>query len=705
MSENVIVPFVSLQERTARENLEAYIERAKSKHFFRGNNALDWNDNVWDLRPFAQTRGQNPSGYVVHFAIQESKMPGTRKPIRDAMTEPFLSAAKAIIVDYLIRSQMASPDKWMSALKIIEKALRDLGLKPDICLVSHSVLDHAAAMVSQNYTNPWHVGRALERISDEVLNIGRMTEKHLIWQSPFLWKKAKRTSNVGTSSGVDESSGKLPHLKCILDLAGVFQTAHIPVDVVTTAWTALAMFAPSRINEVLTLPVNCETMMDGVYGLSWRPLKGGDPMTKFATGEEWAAVVREAIRRLRDLGAPARRAAAWYTENPDKLYLPPGFEHLRGEPLTIWEIYKIIGKAGEFKQNRRMDEYLKAAGKTTNDSARVGGASWGKLYDFSSVERYVFSLLPRDFPVADKRSGLLAADALFCLPLHIMRTDGETLQHIPDLISKAQIAHDLGSKPGGTTIFFRHQLIDPSTGETWKLQSHQPRHLLNTLAQSKHVSETLIAFWSGRKNVEQNEWYNHVPHEFFIQAYVTMGANAPRDLAAVGPLADKVEERARLEVISHDDALRLEVGSIISTRFGLCRHNYALTPCPKDKNCISCGENTFIKGDQRQIEEARKQLEISRNAVKNCRKAMDDDEPGVERWLSKHEEAASRWELALAQLTDPNIAEGTLITLPPPKVSQTRTGLAFAIREAEGPAIASGQLDMMKDFLALGGNT
>jgi hypothetical protein len=450
------------------------------------------------------------------------------------------------------------------------------------------------------------------------------------------------------------------------------------------------------------LPVNCETEMDGVYGLSWRPLKGGDPMTKFAIGEEWASVAREAIRRLRDLGAPARKAAAWYAENPGQLYLPNGFEHLRGEPLTIWEIYQIIGRRGEFKQNPKMDKFIRKTGKTTHDTARIGSGKWGRLYDFSSVERYVFSLLPRDFPVADKRSGLLAANALFCLPLHIMRTDGETLQHLPDLISKAQISHDLGSKPGGTTIFYRHDLIDPSTGKPWKLQSHQPRHLLNTLAQSRHVSETLIAFWSGRKNVAQNEWYNHVPHEVFIQAYVTMGANAPRDLAAVGPLADKVEKRARLEAISYDEALRLEVGSIISTRFGLCRHNYALTPCPKDKNCISCGENTFVKGDSCQIAEAQKQLEISRNAVRNCQKAMDEGEPGVERWLPKHEEAASRWEMALARLTDPNIADGTLITLPPPKVSQTRTGLAIAIREAEGPDTASGQSDTMDDFLALG---
>jgi hypothetical protein len=244
MSDNVIVPFVSLQERTARENLEAFIERAKSQRFFRGPNALNWDDNVWDLRPFAQTRGQNPSGYVLHFAIQESKMPGSRKAVRDAMPEPFLSAAKAIIVEYLNKSGMAVPDKWMSALRIIEKSFRDLGLRSDIALSNQSVLDQAAALASQTYSDPWHVGRALERIVHEILNIRRLTDSHLIWRSPFSWQGAKRTSKVSTSSGLDESSNKLPHLKCILDIAGVFQAAHEPVDVVTTAWTALAMFAP-----------------------------------------------------------------------------------------------------------------------------------------------------------------------------------------------------------------------------------------------------------------------------------------------------------------------------------------------------------------------------------------------------------------------------------------------------------------------------
>lgn len=39
--------------------------------------------------------------------------------------------------------------------------------------------------------------------------------------------------------------------------------------------------------------------------------------------------------------------------------------------------------------------------------------------------------------------------------------------------------------------------------------SHQPRHLLNTLAQRAMLSDIEIAFWSGRKNVEQNNVYDN----------------------------------------------------------------------------------------------------------------------------------------------------------------------------------------------------
>ena len=364
-------------------------------------------------------------------------------------------------------------------------------------------------------------------------------------------------------------------------------------------------------------------------------------MTKFATTDEWADVARTAIKRLQAIGETARVAAKWYEENPGRLYLPPRLEHLRGLPMTMVELGHVLGRKGRITGGA-MTWGLDLTGTRTADPARTGSrgkAFAAPLYTFESIERTVIGQLPGDFPYADRKFGLLASEALFCVPMHVLRGYADPLTFVPDMISASQIGHELGRKPTGQTIFARHKLHDPETGQPWKLDTHGPRHLLNTLAQSKHLSETLIAFWSGRKRVDQNAWYDHVPQEAFIDAFVRMGESAPKALRVVGPLEDKVVERARREMISRDDALRLELGSIINTRYGLCRHNYALTPCPKNKNCIGCGENTFIKGDPRHLAEARQQQGISSLAVTNCHRAIELGEPGVDRWLQKHEEA------------------------------------------------------------------
>lgn len=67
------------------------------------------------------------------------------------------------------------------------------------------------------------------------------------------------------------------------------------------------------------------------------------------------------------------------------------------------------------------------------------------------------------------------------------------------LISDNQINKSLNHQTN--SIFRRHNLRNPDTGDVWAMTTHQPRHFLNTLAQSKYLSQTLIAFWSGRKKL------------------------------------------------------------------------------------------------------------------------------------------------------------------------------------------------------------
>jgi hypothetical protein len=696
---SVIVPFVSIAERSVRENLAAFVAYARGLGYFDGPAAIPWEEITWDLRSKIATRN-NSRSLVLHFNTMESGG-HIKRSERVPLPETFVEAAKALVAATIPTGKMSAPYRRLMALRAVEQAFRELGRPADLTLLDHAVLDRAAVIILDKGHGNDNAGwaAALAQLAEEFSD-KRLCAIPLSWRNPAPSQRNQRRSVRVQEDGGSAISEKLPHIKCVLDLASVFQTANDGADMVTTGWFALAMYAPSRVSEILTQPLACETEMAGVYGLSWRPSKGGEPMTKFATTEEWADVARTAIERLRKVGEPARRAAAWYAEHPAQLYLPTGYEHLRGQGVTEHEVHAILGVTeGEF-ENYALSRIIKPSTKTTHDLARTGGRRWTRLYEFESLERYVLDHLPESFPWADKKNGLLAKDALFCLPRHTMRANVASQIHVPELIDANHIHADLNDL--ASTIFVRHDLRDPRTGKHWKLTSHQPRHFLNTLAQSKHLSQALIAFWSGRKRVEQNDPYNHIPQEVYIELFVALGEAAPRKIKAVGPLADKVAQRARQEMITPDDAMRLEVGSIHVTRYGLCRHNYALTPCPKDKNCIGCGENTFIKGNVPHLEQAREQLVIAERAVALCLAAIAAGEPGVDDWLRKHQEKKERWSLAIERMLDPSIEDGTLITLPAPAVSQTKAGLSLRIREAEGTAAPNDKLETM---LALVGPT
>ncbi len=682
---SMIVPFVGRAEFTARENLADYIKHARGARFFCGSNALNWADASWDFKPFYAKVGQNPPGLIAHFTTLETTVRGNRAASAVDFSAPFLDAAKAIVAEFLRTTGEKAASRIVTTLRIVEKAFRDLGMEPDIVFLSGEVLDRAQEIIVAQYAGAWAYARLLDRLANNFVNPARLVPTPLMWKTSVAYKKPRRNDAVNKDGGVAGNKEKLPHLKAILDLSGVFHESTEPQDVIITSWFALAMYAPVRVNEVLTLPVDCETEMDGTYGLSWRPTKGGQSKTNFAVSDEWKHVAHEAIQRLVKLGEKSRRAAKWYEENPDRLYLPPGFEYLRGKSLSLWEAAQIIGRANPLPQGGSIRSGLQRSGVTNDTSRGVLGKAKRHvyLYTFESLENTVLKCLPRGWPYIDQRHHLLASEALFCLPKEIMRASAETEWYLPTFVSYQQIKHELGSKPSGQTIFERHGLVDPRTGKPWKLDTHQPRHLLNTLAQSKHVSQELIAFWSGRKSARQNDYYNHMPQEYYLDAWQKLDEKTSPHVDVVGPLNEKVEERARREMISRDEALRLELGSTITTRYGLCRHDYSLTPCPKDKDCIRCGENTFIKGKEEHLKEARAQLEQHTKAVAQTRDAIAANLPGADKWLARHEEKVARWQLVIDRLTDPAITDGALITLPPVTNPQTKTGFASALRKIE----------------------
>ena len=912
----------------ARQNMLAFIEHNRNHaYFLHAANGPSWTDMTWHLD---HIRGKT---------TQESATFNTVIKTRNPFAHPFLDQARAVLAERIRCNAGTEPGKVMQALRILFLALTEDRREPDMTLIDQHLLDRLGPYIEQFALSKWYaVSNHIRDIVNPILSAHYLTAYPISYETPYKWRDmgVRRGNAIVDSqrSEAEQGKSKLPHLNAVFDLASLFNRpndTNREYNSVFTSWTALAMFAPQRQGEIATLPTDCITYVHDEkkrrerLGLRWRPEKGGAPLTKFAVTEGWEQIAADAVGRLLKLGRTARTAAKWYQENPDRLYLPRGTEHLRGQPVTFLEIADILGwdplDDPHFRLARSMEKTLEKVGTTDNPDRQVKqpkahiqtighlalyshesvvetakrrvfatnirqgpnntmarmwfelypdrlwmperlahlvgqpltepeiveilqsysdnakslnsinglrgsklerfgtttdpargvkritydrAASWTyetevysqasirtfvsrflgdipgpvpaayqeavnwyqehadelylprnlahlrsepltlpealcliglepealerpysiryittdtltevgttkdpergvtremgrlNLYSFESLETFVLQKIQPRFPIVDPETDLKYSDALFCLPRNIQSADEATFWNIPFWVNYNSIVTALSGQTRdgkrGPTVFSRNGLVNPKTRKPWTVTTHQFRHLLNTLAQGKYLGQALIAFWSGRKSISQNQAYDHVPQEVFIEAWHLMEEQSGVDIKVTGTLDQKAAERSLKEVITYKEALRLELGAIHVTRYGLCRHNFALTPCPKDKNCIDCGENIFVAHDVRMVEEADFQIKVHQNAVKSCLKALEEEEPGVERWLHIHEYKLERWIMALNLMTNEDTPAGTIVSLPPPANDQTKTGLVMVDAAARNPEQAPGWL-------------
>ncbi|EKM7586370.1 TPA: hypothetical protein ACGJ68_000219 [Pseudomonas aeruginosa] len=674
-----IVHFVGKEGLAASANLEQFIAHAKANTPF---NNINWDDNSWNITSFNIGKGQGKKKKIAHFKALRCPS-GSKSTVVIPFSLPFLEFSKAAFSEIMRRFQLQEFKRFLYAMQAIEQGLLDAGKQACITELDANILDSAAELLKNRFADAWSVGRSLERLVTQVIAPAKLTKFPITWVSPIPYKQPIRSDRVAPKNN-DKVVSRLPSVQTILDLAEIHHTSdHIP-DRVVTSFVTLAMFAPSRGSEILSLPLNCIRHVEGddglMMGIAWDPAKGGQPLTKFAASETFETLAKDTVNFLADLGAPARKAALWYAENPGQLYMPEGTEHLRGKDLTLFEIAKILGRLTPIPVAHAARFKLVATEEKTNDMSRSGCSQrqWVRLYDFRALENLVIAKLPEIFPILDGSTGLKWYEALFVLPEHVLSPWHETNHNVPTVLSTNQMNHQLGNNPSGNTIFTRHGKAQRD-GSPTAITTHGFRHLLNTLAQSKHLSESLIAFWSGRKSVKQNEWYDHVPQEAFIEAYLKLGDNVG-GIASGEALSEKIQGLIASHGLTEQEAMGVELGAISVTRFGLCKHDYALTPCPLDKDCSNCSEHVFVKGDKRHQKEAEFQHGIHAKAVAAATVALAKGEAGAARWLKQNQPRMERWALVLEKMNDPSIPEGTMITLPPPENTQSKTGLAHAVR-------------------------
>lgn len=233
-----------------------------------------------------------------------------------------------------------------------------------------------------------------------------------------------------------------------------------------------------------------------------------------------------------------------------------------------------------------------------------------------------------------------------------------TFRGIIDALNQGFISTGLGnrSKHGFKSVFENLGFFE-ADGSPVVIRTHQFRHYLNTLAQAGGMSELDIAKWSGRKDIRQNTVYDHV---------------SDRDLQArLSEIKEEAQEKfsteltpqVRISLIPREKFKEMGIQAAHTTDFGMCVHDFVMSPCSLHLDCINCNEQVCIKGDKFGEANTRAKHEETAYLLAEARKAESEQIHGASRWVQHQQLTYDRLSELVALLDDPKVSKGALIRL------------------------------------------
>lgn len=654
-------------ELLAAENLKMFITKCRYELNVFGSN-LDWDSAVWPK-------------LVVFSKLGVT----TRKPtVKQELDTCFVDFAKAYF-RYQQGHKPTGTKNESKALRAVEAALLQVTGIASIDNISVTVLDEAASLVKQHYSAgaAYHAGREIERLAIFIVENKLVSASVNGWKSPI--KRAPDSIKTG-KLGASERAKRLPSDAALNALAEIFaNNPSAERDIFTTSVFAMLMSAPSRITEVLALPVDCEFTeydRDGVERYGWRFFAGKG----FEGDIKWiptvmVPVAKEAVRRIKLITKNARLLAKWIEENPTKFYHHTDCPDVpENAPLTMEQACKALG-----------------LGSSTN-SACYSSLCGRKLvtkngvHTLQSLWQHVLGRLPTDFPWYDKDKGIKYSDALFvlnknqfhgsrgCLPVELHKPTHNFFNN--DLSPRESLGEECHQ-----SIFYRYG-YKSETGEQIKLTSHQARHLLNTIAQRGGLSNLEIAKWSGRADVKQNRTYNH------MSEYELVGLAEKLDPTKTlfGPSGD-VSKNLPVSTLEFNT---LEHAAAHVTEFGYCIHDYTMSPCDKYRDCLNCSEQVCIKGNSEKLQRIKMRLERTESLLQSANMAIEQGNMGADRWYEYHEKTATRLRELIFILENSEIEDGAQIKLKGNDFSQLRR--VAVKKKVEAVEVNSDKAAMLKDL-------
>ncbi|MDN4053127.1 hypothetical protein QPK32_08555 [Massilia sp. YIM B02763] len=647
-----IVDLVPKRFLIADQKLATFIQESKELVVFDDN--FDFDKNIWNATNLVGQKGKR-GVTTIPFTAWGKPRPSANVT-SEFMLEPFLTFAKAYILDEYERTKKVSLNRDLQALRAISKALEVNAERCCVTLLTANILDAAVAIVKRKYSL-----EAAHGISACIAHIAQIVDNKFIGRIPLQWKNPVKYISPRARIGEEFEeirNKRLPDSNILVALGRAYQKASHPEDVIYTSMCAVMLGSPDRVNEVASLPEDCEspTLGDGTpgYALRWWPSKGALPQLK-AIPEVMQDIVKEAIGRIRKCTEYGRALARFYEDQiksegsfPTIVYLPDHLEYLRTQEFVSKdEISKILwGEGGHI-----VDDWCR---KNKIEGIPVSGSK-RQIHRFSDVEKAILKELPSHFPYSDNTKRYKCSELLFT-----MQKFSNTKRRPYACIYVAMDRVDLNYRLDGnnkTSIFSNLGLnvIVDGIEQPFKITSHQFRHYLNHLAHTTgELTEIDIDLWSGRTS--RGQTYNHLSSEEISSRTAELIGGSLSQLPAL-----KADKQVKLYVRAEFKRLGIEAGH--TTDFGYCAHDFAASPCQKHQECLDCTEQFCIKGDVERERNLRFEKEELEHLVEMAENANSQKKYGADRWLDRQKVNLARAKELLGIIDNPDVPYGAPIRL------------------------------------------
>lgn len=585
--ENNVVIFTPLGHKTVDENLEVFIDLAKNKLTLWGKD-LDWDALSWNISGYYERRGHTANeniNWTNHKSCNRNII------AKVSIQEPLLSFAKSYIRYTQSISKRKTIREHLACFRFLEIALLQSFGIADVKHISPQILNNTVDLLKENYKDPDQISTYLVKIYDF------LCENKLCYIT-MPWKRKIYGTYIPQSAGKDfekYSLAKCPSHEALMAVAKIFNEPKDDIDRLVTGILVIMLAQPCRISEVLTLPYDCEVENwsgQNTYGLRWEPAKGGQDLVKEIL-PKWVDVVKEAISRIKKITDQGRSIALRYENNTEKFFYVEKISRNRGQEYIkvsdLPELFSVSFKA--------LWDHIKNVKRYTalDLGINIKDAHKYKFVSCHDLNEHMRSKLPPKFP--EMRKDQNYSESLFVVNNSFFKPNLSSAHCnvMFEPIFYTQIQGALGCDKKVFSIFNKHDVFE-NDGQRIAYNTHSSRHWQNNLMHKNDVSNFLIALYSGRKSVSQNQAYNHVTQKQYADKAKEALAGTSL-LPSIRKCENEISVYERTEIIN--SKLKESFGAAHVTDVGFCIRDTVSMPCRKMLDHATCSDHLYVKGDPR----------------------------------------------------------------------------------------------------------